>query len=76
MLLARCWLLIPVLCPPPLCGEEDRSAGPARCPPRPLFIVLLIGTVLFIGALTFVPALALGPIVEHFQMEPSKEFKE
>jgi K+-transporting ATPase ATPase A chain len=31
----------------------------------PLFITLLIGTVLLVGALTFVPALALGPVVEH-----------
>ena len=31
----------------------------------PLFVVLLVGTVLLVGALTFFPALALGPIVEH-----------
>ena len=31
----------------------------------PLFVALLIGTVLLVGALTFVPSLALGPIVEH-----------
>ena len=30
----------------------------------PLFVLLLVGTVLLVGALTFVPALALGPIVE------------
>jgi K+-transporting ATPase ATPase A chain len=34
----------------------------------PLFVVLLVATVLLVGALTFVPALALGPIVEHLQM--------
>ncbi|MCC6527631.1 MAG: potassium-transporting ATPase subunit KdpA, partial [Polyangiaceae bacterium] len=34
----------------------------------PLFVGLLVGTVLLVGALTFVPALALGPIVEHLQM--------
>ena len=34
----------------------------------PIFIILLIGTVLLVGALTFVPALALGPIVEHIVM--------
>jgi K+-transporting ATPase ATPase A chain len=34
----------------------------------PLFVVLLIGTILLVGALTFVPALALGPIVEHLKM--------
>ena len=32
----------------------------------PLFIVLLIGTILLIGVLNYVPALALGPVVEHF----------
>jgi len=31
----------------------------------PLFVVLLIGTVLLVGLLNYVPALALGPIVEH-----------
>jgi K+-transporting ATPase ATPase A chain len=36
----------------------------------PLFVGLLVGTVILVGALTFVPALALGPIVEHLQMNP------
>jgi K+-transporting ATPase ATPase A chain len=31
----------------------------------PLFVGLLVGTVLIVGALTFFPALSLGPIVEH-----------
>lgn len=31
----------------------------------PLFVVLLIVTVLLVGLLNYVPALALGPIVEH-----------
>jgi K+-transporting ATPase ATPase A chain len=34
----------------------------------PLFISLLVGTVLLVGALTFVPALALGPIVEQLML--------
>ncbi|AMV43175.1 potassium-transporting ATPase subunit KdpA [Paraburkholderia caribensis] len=34
----------------------------------PLFVVLLLGTVLLVGALTYVPALALGPGVEHLMM--------
>jgi len=34
----------------------------------PLFVVLLIGTVLLVGLLNYVPALALGPIVEHFML--------
>ena len=34
----------------------------------PLFVALLVGTVVIVGALTFIPALALGPIVEHLMM--------
>jgi potassium-transporting ATPase potassium-binding subunit len=34
----------------------------------PLFIMLLIGTILLIGVLNYVPALALGPVVEHFTL--------
>jgi K+-transporting ATPase ATPase A chain len=34
----------------------------------PLFVVLLVGTVVLVAVLTFVPALALGPIVEHLMM--------
>ncbi|MCG8710222.1 potassium-transporting ATPase subunit KdpA [Brenneria sp. 4F2] len=34
----------------------------------PLFVALLIGTVLLVGALTFIPSLALGPITEHLQL--------
>jgi K+-transporting ATPase ATPase A chain len=34
----------------------------------PLFVTLLIGTVLLVGLLNYVPALALGPAVEHFML--------
>src|SRR5512144_1639020 len=34
----------------------------------PLFVALLIGTVLIVGALTYLPALALGPVVEHLML--------
>lgn len=37
-----------------------------------LFTWLLIGVVIIVAALTFLPALALGPIVEHFQMNGQK----
>ncbi len=40
----------------------------------PLFVVLLIGTVIIVGALTYFPVLSLGPIVEHFQMFNGKLF--
>ncbi|HVO00112.1 MAG TPA: potassium-transporting ATPase subunit KdpA [Steroidobacteraceae bacterium] len=37
----------------------------------PLFVALLVGSVLLIGALTYVPALALGPVVEQFMLNPT-----
>jgi len=40
----------------------------------PLFVGLLVATVIVIGALTFFPALALGPLVEHFLMHQGKLF--
>jgi K+-transporting ATPase ATPase A chain len=40
----------------------------------PLFVGLLVATVIVVGALTFFPALSLGPIVEHFLMHEGKVF--
>jgi potassium-transporting ATPase potassium-binding subunit len=40
----------------------------------PLFIGLLIGTVVIVAALTYFPAVSLGPIVEHFLMHGGKVF--
>jgi K+-transporting ATPase ATPase A chain len=35
----------------------------------PLFVALLIGTIVIVVGLTYFPALALGPVVEHLQMQ-------
>jgi K+-transporting ATPase ATPase A chain len=40
----------------------------------PLFVGLLVGTVIVVGALTFFPALSLGAIVEHFLMHQGTVF--
>jgi K+-transporting ATPase ATPase A chain len=40
----------------------------------PLFVGLLVGTVIIVGALTFFPALSLGPIVEHYLIYSGKLF--
>src|SRR6266853_795912 len=40
----------------------------------PLFVGLLVGTVLIVGALTFFPALSPGPIVVHFLMNTGRLF--
>ena len=34
----------------------------------PLFVALLVATIVLVGALTYVPALALGPVIEHLQL--------
>jgi len=70
MLFARFWLAIPVLAiAGSLAKKKLVPAGPGTLPTHtPLFVVLLIGTVVLVGVLTFLPALALGPIVEHLQM--------
>jgi len=38
----------------------------------PLFVLLIIGSVLLVGLLNYVPALALGPVVEHFMLFAGK----
>lgn len=70
MLIARYWLMIPVLAiAGSLARKKPTPPGPGTLPTHtPLFVVLLVGTIVLVGALTFVPALALGPIVEQLQM--------
>ena len=70
MLVSRFWLAIPTLAiAGSLAKKKLVPAGPGTLPTHtPLFVVLLIGTVVLVGALTFFPALALGPIVERLQM--------
>lgn len=51
-----------------LAARRRRPPGLAALPTHgPLFIGLLIGTVLLIGALTWLPAIAMGPIAERLQ---------
>ena len=70
MLFARYWLAIPVLAlAGALASAKSVPASLGTLPTHtPLFIFVLIGTVITVGALTFVPALALGPVVEHLML--------
>ena len=70
MWIARYWLMVPVLAiAGSMAAKKTVPAGAGTLPTHtPLFVVLLISTVLLVGALTFVPALALGPIVEHLTL--------
>jgi K+-transporting ATPase ATPase A chain len=70
MWFSRYWLMVPVLAiAGSLAAKKTVPASSGTLPTHtPLFVVLLISTVLLVGALTFVPALALGPIVEDFML--------
>jgi K+-transporting ATPase ATPase A chain len=74
MWFARYWLVVPVLAiAGSLAAKKKVPTGPGTLPTdTPLFVVLLIATVLVVGALTFLPALALGPIVEHLMLYGAK----
>jgi K+-transporting ATPase ATPase A chain len=51
-----------------LAAKKRRVAGQGTLPTYgPLFIGMLLGTVLLIGALAWMPALAMGPVVEELQ---------
>ncbi|MBX9869546.1 MAG: potassium-transporting ATPase subunit KdpA, partial [Burkholderiaceae bacterium] len=67
MWFGRFGVIIPVLAIAGSLASKKRLATTAGSLPThgPLFVSLLIGTVLIVGALTYIPALALGPIVEH-----------
>ncbi|MGZ5526654.1 MAG: potassium-transporting ATPase subunit KdpA [Methylomonas sp.] len=70
MLFGRYGIIVPVLAiAGSLAAKKTVPTTVGTLPTHtPLFVMLLIGTVLLVGALTFVPALALGPVVEHLIM--------
>ncbi|MFO1433391.1 MAG: potassium-transporting ATPase subunit KdpA [Candidatus Competibacteraceae bacterium] len=61
---------VPVLAIAGSLAMKKRLAMTAGTMPThgPLFVALLVGTVLIVGALTYIPGLALGPVVEHFML--------
>ena len=70
MVVGRFGVIIPVLALAGSLAKKPRLEVNSGTLPTttPLFVGLLVGTVLMIGALTFIPALALGSIVEHIWM--------
>jgi K+-transporting ATPase ATPase A chain len=70
ILLGRYWLAVPVLAiAGSLAAKKKVPVSVGTLPTHtPLFIALLVGTVVIVGALAFFPVLALGPIVEHLIM--------
>jgi K+-transporting ATPase ATPase A chain len=70
MWFGRFGVIVPVLAIAGSLAAKKRMAVTAGTLPThgPLFVTLLIGTVLLVGLLNYVPALALGPVVEHFML--------
>lgn len=73
MSLGRFGVIVPVLAIAGALAAKKRLPVTAGTMPThgPLFVMLLIGTVLLVGLLNYVPALALGPVVEHLMLWPA-----
>jgi potassium-transporting ATPase potassium-binding subunit len=70
MFIGRFWPIVAALAiAGSLAGKKRVPVTEGTMPTHgPLFVALLIGSILLIGVLTYVPALALGPVVEHFML--------
>ena len=70
MWLGRFWPIVAALALAGSLAAKPRIPVTAGTMPThgPLFVALLLGSILLLGVLTYVPALALGPVVEHFML--------
>lgn len=70
MLIGRFGYILPVLAlAGSLAAKKSAPQGLNSFPTHgPLFVVLLLVTILLVGGLTFLPTLALGPIAEHLSL--------
>jgi K+-transporting ATPase ATPase A chain len=70
MWLGRFAFIVPVLAIAGSLAKKKRTSATSGTLPThgPLFVALLIGTVVLVGALTYVPALALGPVIEQLEL--------
>ena len=70
MVFGRFGVIVPVLAMAGSLAAKQRAAPTDGTLPThgPLFVALLIGTVLLVGLLNYVPALALGPVAEHLML--------
>ncbi|MCU0633363.1 MAG: potassium-transporting ATPase subunit KdpA [Gemmatimonadaceae bacterium] len=70
MTVGRYWVLLPILAIAGAMARKGRvPTGAGTLPTHgPLFVLLVVGTIVLVGALTFLPALALGPIAEQLTL--------
>jgi K+-transporting ATPase ATPase A chain len=76
MLVGRFLIMIPMLAVAGNLATKKQLAVTSGTLPThgPLFVGLLVGTIVIVGALTFFPALSLSPIVEHLLMRQGRLF--
>ncbi len=76
MLIGRFLFLIPILAAAgSLAAKKKVPVTSGTFPTHgPLFVGLLVGTVVIIAVLTYFPAVSLGPIVEHYLMQSGRLF--
>jgi K+-transporting ATPase ATPase A chain len=76
MLIGRFLFLIPILAAAgSLAAKKKVPVTSGTFPTHgPLFVGLLVGTVVIIAVLTYFPAVSLGPVVEHYLMHSGKLF--
>jgi K+-transporting ATPase ATPase A chain len=76
MLLGRYGYIIPILAiAGSLAAKKTAPASAGTFPTHgPVFVTLLVATILIVGALTFLPVLALGPIAEHVSIAAGQSF--
>lgn len=70
LLIGRFGYILPILAiAGSLAAKRPVPLGPNSFPTHgPLFVTLLVITLLLVGGLTFLPTLALGPIADHLQL--------
>jgi K+-transporting ATPase ATPase A chain len=76
MLIGRFLFLIPILAAAgSLAAKKKVPVTSGTFPTHgPLFVGLLVGTVVIIAVLTYFPAVSLGPIIEHYLMHSGRLF--
>jgi K+-transporting ATPase ATPase A chain len=76
MLLGRFGYIIPILAiAGSLAAKKTVPASAGTFPTHgPVFVVLLVASILVVGALTFLPVLALGPIAEQVSIAAGQSF--
>jgi K+-transporting ATPase ATPase A chain len=76
MLVGRFFYILPILAVAGSLASKRKIPVTGGTLPThgPMFVGLLIGTIVILGALTFFPALSLAPIVEHYLLQEGRLF--